>query len=257
MITVTNQKVAGFVPQWAPFRGFSVLFDSSEASLQGGSPRQLACDLDGDPALGFYRALRNSLASLDLRVLTHTYLFCPLPTPSYHVTVWDGANDGNLNNVTIDQRQHVEQLLNDVAGAICQPHPLVSAVAESELVQRRDWQIQFRFNRLQLVGRNVLVAELAPADDDATARIPELVAARGALSAAIRPIYGINPYERYWPHVSLGYFANRELAQMATPCVPLWDAIFQERLASQILTFTSASVYGFSDMATFFTTAVR
>jgi hypothetical protein len=253
MITITNPKVAGFVPQWAPFRGFSVLFDNSDASLVGaGSLKQLAGDVDGDPALGFYRALRDAITGLDLRVLRHTYLFCPLPSLSYHVTVWDGANDGSLNSGTPSQRQVFEHLIADLPQAFSQPHPLIQLVAESELVRRKDWNIQFCFNRLQLVGHTVLLAELAPADSEAELRMQELVSARRALSEATQALYGISPYERFWPHVSLGYFANHELAQLAMPCVPLWDALFRERLANQRLTFSSASIYGFSDMVTFF-----
>jgi hypothetical protein len=253
MITITNPKVAGFVPQWAPFRGFSVLFDNSDASLVGaGSLKQLAGDVDNDPALGFYRALRDAITGLDLRVLRHTYLFCPLPSLSYHVTVWDGANDGSLNSGTPSQRQVFEHLIADLPQAFSQPHPLIQLVAESELVRRKDWNIQFCFNRLQLIGHTVLLAELAPADSEAELRMQELVSARRALSVATQASYGISPYERFWPHVSLGYFANHELAQLAMPCVPLWDALFRERLANQRLTFSSASIYGFSDMATFF-----
>jgi hypothetical protein len=33
VITVTNAKVGGFVPQWAAFRGFSILFDNPGDSL--------------------------------------------------------------------------------------------------------------------------------------------------------------------------------------------------------------------------------
>lgn len=56
--------------------------------------------------------------------------------------------------------------------------------------------------------------------------------------------------------MSLGYFANREAAQLAAPMLGAWESVFAEAMAGQILPFAHAGVYGFTDMATFFTTAV-
>ena len=33
MFSITNKKVAGFIPRWADFRGFSILFDPSSGGL--------------------------------------------------------------------------------------------------------------------------------------------------------------------------------------------------------------------------------
>jgi hypothetical protein len=253
VITVTNTKVSGFVPQWATFRGFSILFDNPGESLHHTNDYDLlACDVDREPALGFYRRLCSALASLDVRLLTHTYLFCPLPSTSYHVTVWDGANDGNLSKIAAPQRERIEQLLMDVPAALRKPHELIRLVRESPLVGREDWNLTFRFNRLSLVSDNVLVAELDPATAGDAERLQELIHRRSELSARVQATYGFSPYQQYWPHVSLGYFANRELAQLATPHVAQWNATFAQELDGQILRFTRARVYGFNDMATFF-----
>jgi hypothetical protein len=256
MITVSNAKVAGFVPEWAPFRGFSILFDNPGDSVRPTERYELlACDVDSDPALGFYRALRDALASLDVRLLTHAYLFCPLPPASYHVTVWDGANDGNAQSVAPEHRESIRHLLGDLPAALREPPALLQAVRESALVARRDWNLSFRYSRLSLVGRGVLLTELEPATPGDAERLEELVRARAALSALTQATYGFSPYHRYWPHVSLGYFANREHAQLAQPCVAQWSAAFAERLSGHVLSFAHASIYGFSDMATFFRTS--
>jgi hypothetical protein len=253
VITVTNPKVAGFVPQWATFRGFSILFDNPGNTLQYTSGYELlVCDVDRDPALSFYRNLRDALASLDERHLTHSYLFCPLPSTSYHVTVWDGANDGNVGKITAPQREIIEQVLADVPKALCKPHKLIQLVRTSALVERHDWNLTFRFSRLSLVGESVLVAELDPATPDDAEGLGELIRGRSELSSRVQASYGFSPYEQYWPHVSLGYFANRQLAQQAMPYVEQWNASFMKRLDGQTVTFTRAQVYGFNDMATFF-----
>src|SRR3712207_4235162 len=135
MISVTNAKEAGFVPAWPAFRGFSVLFDNPGASLRPAlAYRLLACDVAGDPAPGFYRALHGALAELDMRLLPNTYLFCPLPSASYHVTLWDGANDGNLARARPERRDAVELLLADLPAALREPGDLLRMVRDSPLV---------------------------------------------------------------------------------------------------------------------------
>jgi hypothetical protein len=254
MISITNTKVAGFAPVWAPFRGFSILFDTpGDALRRTGRYNLLACDVAGDPALGFYRALRDTLAALDVRLLTNTYLFCPLPPESYHVTVWDGANDGMLQQVEPQRRPAIEELLADVPAALHAPHPLIRIVRESPLVARRDWDLTFRFSHLTLVASGVLVAELAPVDADAASRLQQLVDARLALSEQVHAAYGFGPRPGYWPHVSLGYFANREHTQLARGCLATWNDRFATHMDGRSFTFAHADVYGFDDMATFYT----
>src|SRR5438876_12331769 len=101
MITITNPKVAGFVPRWAPFRGFSLHYDNPGHSLtRSGDRLDLNCDVEADPELVFYRRLRESLEDLAPDLLMNTYLFCPLPPASYHVTGRDGGNDGTVGRST-------------------------------------------------------------------------------------------------------------------------------------------------------------
>jgi hypothetical protein len=62
VITVTNAKVRGFLPEWAAFRGFSILFDTPGDTLQYTNGYDLlVCDVDRDPLLDFYRTLRDAL----------------------------------------------------------------------------------------------------------------------------------------------------------------------------------------------------
>jgi hypothetical protein len=255
MISITNAKVAGFTPRWATFRGFSILFDNPGRCLtRAGRQHLLHCDLDGDPALGFYRSLRDSLARLDLASLTNTYLFCPLPPSSYHVTVWDGGNDANVGDVVPDHRHELELLLAGLPATLSEPNGLTALAARSPLVIGGA-AITFRYDRLYLWGHSGLVALLAPADAASANRLREIEASRRALSAQCQQAYGISASDRYLPHVSLGYFANREGAQLAAAMLETWEGGFAGEMAGQLLPLTHASVYGFTDMATFFATA--
>jgi hypothetical protein len=255
MITITNQKVAGFAPRWAPFRGFSLLFDNPGQSLtRSGDRLDLNCAVEADPELGFYRALRDSLDDLSPDVLTNTYFFCPLPPASYHVTVWDGGNDGNVARVTSSQRPELEAMLAGLPGSLSRPNPMVEMAVGSLLVRRGEWNLRFRFDRLINWGNSVLVACLPPVDQSAET-LNELIEERRRLSARFRERFGIGPSETYTPHVSLGYFANREAAQLSVPCLEDWNRRFAERMQGLTLPLSHVSPYGFTDMATFFRAA--
>ena len=261
MFSITNKKVAGFIPRWAGFRGFSILFDNPGDCLTPSGPcLTLACDVETDAALGFYKSLRDALARLDPDLLTAAYLFCPLPPPSYHVTVWDGGNAGNVARVTADRRAALERLLAGLPDTLAQQqeldefNELIESVQASPLVRRQDWDIEFRFDHLAIWGNVVVVARLSPTEASQSA-FAEFAEERCRLNASFQTSFGIRASQTYTPHLSLGYFANREGAQMARPCLPEWTALFDERMQGLTLSFRSASLYGFTDMATFFKAA--
>ena len=72
---------------------------------------KLDCSVDTNPSLQLYRALTESLNKIGRDTLTNSHLFCPLPSHSYHVTVWDGLNDGNAKNLSYQYRPDAEEFL--------------------------------------------------------------------------------------------------------------------------------------------------
>ena len=104
MITITHDKILGFTPRWAPYNGFSLLFDNPDngfSPLGGVGGFDIPMKLDSvpsDPALILYQVFIDALNNIDINLLTNTYLFCPLPPSTYHVTVWDGLNVGNISD---------------------------------------------------------------------------------------------------------------------------------------------------------------
>lgn len=253
MFSITNNKVAGFTPRWAEFRGFSLLFDNPGDCLQAHGPRlDLACDVGSDPALGFYRSLRDGLTALDPDLLTAAYGFCPLPPPSYHVTVWDGGNADNCAQITGEQRPKLEAYLAGLPDNLPAANDLTRLASASPLVQRRDWDIEFEFDRLVLWG--ALVARLTPTEAS-RGQFEQFVEERRLLNAACFETFGIKASDNYMPHVSLGYFANREGTHQASAHLPTWNAAFAARMQGQTVTFTHAGLYGFTDIASFFTSA--
>ena len=134
MITVTNQKVAGFTPRWGSFRGFTLLFDNPDSSFAAwrNDTLLLQTDVANDPSLAFYRGLRGGLEQLDLDLLTETYLFCPLPPASYQVTAWDGANDGNLARIHDPHRAEFAQWIAELPASLPIPMNLDDKPLASE-----------------------------------------------------------------------------------------------------------------------------
>ena len=98
MIAITQEKIAGLTPRWAPFPGFSVLFDNPGTPFREQEEIEtLACDVESDPGLEFYRRILQGFRSLDPDRLLQDYGLCALPSASYHVTAYDVANVADLS----------------------------------------------------------------------------------------------------------------------------------------------------------------
>src|SRR5262245_8924177 len=99
MITITQNKVAGFGDtRWAPYPGFSVLFDNPSGFVRDGEHIiRVDRSTDSSAGLDLYSQLNSSLPSAMRDLLLRTYLLFFLPASSYHVTVWDGVNVGNVS----------------------------------------------------------------------------------------------------------------------------------------------------------------
>ena len=251
MITISNQKVAGFEPRWADFRGYSLLFDNPGQSLTpSGALLVLNCQVEIDPELGFYKALNLALTNIGREMLIRSYLFCPLPPPSYHVTVWDGGNNANSASAASAHRSELEAQLRGLPLSLPQKNTLTDVVLGSPLAGFQG-DLIFRFDRLLKWGNSVLVARIIPTEE-CEDRYQQMVDLRAGLSSEFEKLSGIKASPRYSPHVSLGYFANQEAAQQATSCIDEWTAMVRQQIGNERLCFRSMSLYGFTDMAHFF-----
>jgi len=254
MSVITNAKVAGLEPVWAPYRGFSLLFDNPGESVSpmGEGLARLNCSVNTSSSLQLYSALAGLLDKIGRDLLMNTYLFCPLPSYSYHVTVWDGPNDGNARNVPPRYRPNLEDFLAGLPNSLLGNNGFTTEVYDSPLVLRRGWTLEFKFDRLTKWGNQVLVARLAPADKDSEATLRGITADRTDLTTDLQERFGVKTTNGYSPHVSLGYFANREFADLSTPQIDHWTDMVKKEAGNLTITFSSISLYGFTDMATFF-----
>ena len=230
MVSITNPKLAGLEPRWATFRGVSLVFENP-------------------PADAFLRALRAGVSALNRDALVTEHFLRLLPPASYHVTAWDGVNDGNLPQVAPEFLTGWERFLQSLPS---QNHPaeLFGEVLDSELL-RTDWNLRLRCGKIANWSDVSLVAQLAPADAAAAESLRRLQAARTALSAAFGRKFGVQPHPDYVPHITLGYFANAGLAASAAAAVERWNEALLAQTRDHVLALRRVQVSTFTDMTSF------
>jgi 2'-5' RNA ligase len=254
MMPITNPKVASVEPRWAPFSGFSLLFDNpgDSVSLLGEGLLKADCSLERNEDLELYRRFVRFLDEVGTHKLRDNYSFCPLHPYSYHVTVWDGLNDGNLEQVPAGDQPRLRDFLNHLPDALITDRDFTAQVMQSALVTRANWSIRLQFKTLAKWSNQSLVAVLMPAEGDSELEFERIVQERAALSAQFRDRFGIAMRRSYHPHVTLGYFANEQQAELCSPHVDGWTERLQKFVGRLTITFRSISLYGFTDMVTFF-----
>jgi hypothetical protein len=253
MLTLTNDKIAGFEPRWAPFRGFSLLFDNPDDSFARTGARLDLAGADRARGASFYRDLHGSVSRLGRDFLLNTSLLCLLPPGSYHVTVADGVNDGNVNGLAEEYRPSVRELLAGLPDSLGRAHVLTDLFLSSPLVADWDEEVRLQLGALANWSDISVVAELVPADPASASALGRLTAERARLLQACRERFGLATADpgRFVPHVTLGYFANREWARGLSPRLPEWLSALAGELLG-FLSFRRVSLYGFTDMASFF-----
>jgi len=256
VVTISQPKIAGFTPRWAPFPGFSLLFDSpSSAYRENSGLEHLTCSVAADSRLEFYRRARTSLEKLNLDRLLQTYLFCALPPESYHVTAFDVANLADLTRCKGDCLELMRELLTPPIDGDRFSHPILHTATMSALATRR-WEISFRCKTVRIWGQ-VMVVELIPFGPGDEAKFSELMNLRLELNRAYLDGFGIGAGPKLTPHLSLGYFANGEGAELAAARLPAWNEAISASLTDLPLTFETISMHGFNTMAEFFRVAVQ
>jgi len=253
MFLITNPKIFGFTPQWSQFRGFSILFDNPSDRLlsldENRELKLLSCDIETDE-LKLYKSLNQTLTLFT--EMKNTYLFCPLPSHSYHVTLWDGINEANVQDVSRKHRFNAEDLLEDLPHSFLQKNEFFF-IDDQPLNINMEEPIILQFDKLIKWGNSVLVASLKPANSHSQTILHKIKKERKTLIEKYQENFGlITCGSSYTPHVSLGYFANKELAELSTSMIDLWNESFLSNTKEQTITFTSNSIYGFDKMTTFF-----
>jgi hypothetical protein len=248
-MNVTNPKLTAVEPTaWAPFPGISLLYDDAGCSSSQGlqSLERLAVVTARDDEL--YRRLHDAVQEAGLRDGVELSL---LPVDSYHVTLCDAVNHGNRGQVRGPYRHLVDDTLGDLPDALLRANELMALMRDPEL----PWSVQrdparFRVDGLEVRG-HALVARLTPSNQRSIAAVSCHEAARELFANRLHTRLGID-VQPWRPHVTLGYLANDDLAaRLRDRFLDRWQSETLERTDGASARFVSASVYGFTDMASF------
>jgi len=262
-VRITTPKLTGPELAWAPFKGWSVLFDTDlgpHQRQQGGAeppePLELL-ELPGKLIAGhdLYRTL--SVWSFDLVRRQQPAGYLPLPPSSYHVTVCDGLSDAQLNEAQGPARQRIAQMLESLPGAVLDPVSLVpsAAAALAQLVESATSPIDLRFAGIESRG-HALVVGLEPAQHSRSA-YSMIVEARDALLSTLGAEFGIDLTSPWRPHVSVGYWANQEVADEHEELVAAGARTVIESAPNAGVRVGRASVHAFDDMETYWRAGTR
>jgi len=231
---ITNPKLIGLEPRWAPFRGISLLFVNPASETD----------------MVLYRALQEGLRRLEDDELINENLLRALPFTAHHVTVWDGVNDGNLPQVVPGSHPAWERFLDEIPDPASK-NDLLREVLESELLTQQDWGLRLRCEQIENWSNISLVARLSPADEISETNLQQLIVGRDALSDVFEARFGVRPHPDYTPHITLGYFANEDLAATATEDVKRWNTELLKQTEELILPLHRILPSLFRDMTSF------
>lgn len=252
MVKITNTKLSGIAPPvWKSYRGVSVLYDGPGCAALGGVEplEELATARSRDDRL--YRTLRTVADDLAADARSTGAELCLLPLRTYHVTLCDGVDEGARARARQDRRGEVGATLDELPDSLLWPNRVMRSLREPE-IRWAVWQAPITF-RVAGVGAwgHALVARLIPAGERSMAAKARHEAARSDLVASLRARLGVE-VQPWRPHVTLGYFANHEdAARVRDELVPGWQGLVRARTEGATITFRSASVYGFTDMVSF------
>lgn len=249
MANITTPKLSrASPPVWSPYPGVSVLYtDPGSAALSGIEPLETSARArHGD--LGLYDRLHDLAEEIDS---ARDVAFCKLPRHTYHVTLCDSVNQGTRSEVHREARDEITRTLHHLPDSLLWTTELLRLLRDRDLHWTvRSRPISFRVETLHVWG-HVLVAGLEPADPASEAAKATHEACRADLVARLHTRLGVE-VQAWRPHVTLGYFPNEDAAAQAREHeLATWQERARERTGGVSVTFRSASVYGFTDMVSF------
>jgi hypothetical protein len=196
----------------------------------------------------------DAVNSIDSETLAQRFLFFVLPSSTYHVTVWDGVNKGNMERLGPDgKRQFEEYFANGIEGVVRSWPPFSECSGYTGAFDGIE-RIRLRYRGLRARGSTVLVVELEvdPDDQQGLEVLKEIQLRRQRLDETFA---NFGKPENYLlrPHVAIGYFADSNLGTGALfQYMDAWMAEFDRILRGSTIEFSDISLYAFMDMVTYF-----
>ncbi len=246
-----------YVPQplWQPFPGFSFLFDNPGASLQRHERHELLhVGEDCIKNIDLYEKITEAVKRIDPAALAQRFLFFALPSNTYHVTVWDGVNKGNVERLDPDSRRQFDHCFAQGIDGVIRNWPPFDECSDYPGVFDSIGSIRFRYKGLRSRGSTVLVVDLeADQDDDESCRVLEEIIERRQHLDEMFANYGKPENYMLRPHVAIGYFSDSHLGGKALyQHMDTWMSVFDQVVKGSVIEFGNISLYAFLNMITYF-----
>lgn len=251
MVRITNSKLSGMAPPvWSRYAGASLLYDGpGVAASLGVEPLEELAAKHWDGRL--YRQLRTLAGEFAAEARETGVEICLVPRHTYHVTLCDGLHEGVRTSVHPEYRDEVGATLDELPDSLLWSNGVMRLLRDPE-IRWPVWRDPVTF-RVEGVGAwgHALVARLSPAGERSLAAKARHEAAREEFAARLHIRVGVE-VQPWRPHVTLGYFANGDDADHARQeLLPGWQPVVQARTEGVSVTFHSASLYGFTDMVSY------
>jgi mannose-6-phosphate isomerase-like protein (cupin superfamily) len=246
---ITNLKVHSVdPPAFANCRGLSYICDSPGAAFEQNGLPVLRSQMD-DINLPLYRGLAQAIEKIGKDHLVVGHGVCLTPPSSYHVTVQDLLHSGNVHLIRQPERSVFEGVFARLPASVVAPLP--TQVPPTTLPLPGKWKIRFRVAEIAVLqSQAALIARLTPADEESERTMTQIEQRRSELDEQFAAI-GKTPNPAWAPHITLGYFANPELALEAAAHVERWSEAAAVCTLGRTIEFGSISLYAFTAMDQF------
>jgi mannose-6-phosphate isomerase-like protein (cupin superfamily) len=246
---ITNPKVQSVdPPAFANCRGISYICDNPGAAIEENGLPVLRSQMD-DVNLPLYRVLAQAIEKIGKEQLVASHGVCVTPPKSYHVTVQDVLHYGNIHLIRQPERSVFEDAFARLPVSVVAPLPTQFPPTTLPLSGR--WKLRFRVSEIAVLhSQAALIARLTPVDEESERAMAQIEQRRRELDEQFAAI-GKPPNPAWAPHITLGYFANPELALEAAAHVERWSETAAICTLGQIIEFGSISLYAFTTMDQF------
>jgi mannose-6-phosphate isomerase-like protein (cupin superfamily) len=243
---ITNPKVQSVdPPAFANCRGFSYICDNPGPAFEEDGLPVIRSEMEGID-LSLYRGLAQAIDKIGKEQLAGSHGVCLTPSSSYHVTVQDLVHCANIHLIRQPEREVFEGVLVRLPAAIVAPLPTQFPPTTLPLPGR--WKIRFRLSEIAVLpSQTALIARLAPVDEESERTMTQIEQRRRELDEQFAA-FGKPQNPEWVPHITLGYFANPELALEAAAHVERWSETAAICTVGRTIEFGSISLYAFTTM---------
>jgi hypothetical protein len=252
-VTGTSRKLASTEPRWLPYAGASIIYDNPGTAIpRGRGATELGrISVRRPAAQRLYRELERVIRTLEADGLRQQFGFHPLPRPTYHLTLCDGINQVNAEQVVAGQRAPVRAFLQHLPASLVRPPEALDCLFAADLLAPAGLPaLTLRPASLTVLG-HALAARLEPATREDEQALESIRRARSRVTRRVRRCLGLRT-QPWRLHVSLGYFTHVENAARARSWIRSRWRTVPEDLKDASIRFETCAVYGFLDMVTYF-----